>query len=92
MVMRKLTEEEMAKALELATAMHEKDQDKYSLGYALLYLQERNKLLEDMRRKADYFVRFGMGQKELTDLRVALEKLHEMEVDDADDTSLFSSD
>lgn len=92
MAIRKLTQEEMDKALELAAAMHEKNQDKYNLGYALLYMKERNKLLEDLRRKAEYYVRFGMGQKELTDLRVSLERLHEMDVQDADDTSLFSAD
>ena len=92
MALRKLTEEEMDKALELAAAMRDKDQDKYNLGYALLYLQERNRMLEDMRRKADYYVRFGMGQKELTDLRIALEQLHEMEVGDADDTSMFAAE
>ena len=90
MALRKLTSDELEQALDLAQAMREKDKDKYNLGHALLYLQQRNKLLEDLRVKADYYIRFGMGTRELTDLRKALEHLHELDTQDEDDSSLFS--
>ena len=90
MVMRKLSEKDWDKAIELAEAMREKNQDKYNLAYALLYLKERNQILEDLRTKAEYYVRFGMAEKELRDLRVAIDKIREMDVEDADDSSLFA--
>ena len=90
MVMKKPSREEMEQAIHLAEAMREKGKDQYKLGYVLLYLQERNRILEDLRKKAEYYVRFGMGEQELRNLRVALEKLHEMDVEDADDSSFFA--
>ncbi len=90
MVMKKPSREEMEQAIHLAEAMREKGKDQYKLGYVLLYLEERNRILEDLRKKAEYYVRFGMGEQELRNLRVALEKLHEMDVEDADDSSFFA--
>ncbi|BAO45167.1 hypothetical protein TBH_C2256 [Thiolapillus brandeum] len=89
MSMRKPSREEMEQALQLAEALREKGKDQYKLGYVLLYLQERNKILEDLRKKAEYYVRFGMGEQELRNLRSALEKIHDMDVDEADDSSFF---
>ena len=90
MALQKLTTDEMNQALDLARAMREKNKDKFHLGHALLYLDERNKLLEDLWVKADYYLRFGMGTKELTDLRKAVDYLHELQVAEEDDSSLFS--
>jgi hypothetical protein len=92
MPLKKLDDEEMKKVTVLAEAMREKGKDKYKLGYALLYLQDRNKLLEEVRKRAEYYVRFGMGEKELSNLRLALEKIHEMDVVDADDSSFFAKE
>lgn len=86
----KLTEEEIGKALELADAMRSRGRDKYNLGHALLYLKERNVLLEDLRNKAEYYIRFGMAEKELRDLRSALSKLREQDASDTEDSSLFT--
>ncbi len=86
---RKLDEEQMKQVTALAQALRDKGQDKYNLGTAFLYLQERNKLLEEVRKRAEYFVRFGMGEKELSNLRVALEKIHDLDVVEADDSSFF---
>ena len=90
MALRKLSTDEMKQAMDLANAMREKDKDKYNLGHALLYLEERNRLLEDLWIKADYYLRFGMGTKELTDLRRAVDYLHELEAKEDEDSSLFS--
>ena len=92
MPLKKLDEEEMRKVIALAEAMREKDQDKYKLAYALLYLLERNKLLEEVRKRAEYYVRFGMPEKELSNLRLALEKIHELDVDEVDDSSFFAKE
>ncbi len=92
MPLKKLDDEEMKQVTALAEAMREKGKDKYKLGYALLYLQDRNKLLEEVRKRAEYFVRFGMGEKELSNLRLALEKIHEMDIVDADDSSFFAKE
>lgn len=90
MVTHKLTQEEMEKTLTLATAMRDQGRDKYYLGRALLNLKERNDLLEGLRMKAEYYLRFGMAEKELRDLRAALDKLRELDVDDTEDSSLFT--
>jgi hypothetical protein len=89
MSLKKLDEEQMKQVSELAQALRDKGQDKYRLGYAFLYMQERNKLLEEVRKRAEYFVRFGMGETELSNLRLALEKIHDMDVVEADDSSFF---
>ena len=89
--MKKPSREEMEQVIKLANAMREKGKDKYKLAYVLLYLQERNKILEDLRKKADYYVRFGMGEQELRSLRLALEKVHEMDMADSEDSSFFAS-
>ena len=89
MPLKKLDDEQMKQVTALAEAMRKKGKDKYKIGYALLYLLERNKLLEDVRKRAEYYVRFGQGEQELSNLRVALEKMHELDVVDADDSSFF---
>lgn len=90
MALQKPSQDELNQALDLARAMREKDKDKYNLGHVLLYLEERNKLLEDVRVKADYYLRFGMGTRELTALRRAVDQMHELDVTEGDDSSLFS--
>ncbi len=89
MKLRKLSDSEMIKVGELAEVMREQDKDKYNLGRALIYLRDRNKLLEDLLLKTDYFLRFGMGTKELTALRMAVEHLRELDEDVSDDSSMF---
>lgn len=92
MATRKPTEEELHHALKLAEAMRDQDKDKYGLGAVMLNLYERNKLLEDVRMKAEYYVRFGMEDKELTNLRLALAEVRKLDELPDDDSSLFSSE
>ena len=89
MPMKKPSREETEQAVKLAEALRDKGKDQYKLGCVLLYLHERNKILEDLRKKAEYYVRFGMGEQELSNLRLALEKIHDMDVGEADDSSFF---
>jgi hypothetical protein len=79
----------MEKILKLAEAMRAQNKDKYRLAHALLYLDERNRMLEDLYHKAERYIRFGMGEHELTDLRLAVERIREADVGDADDSALF---
>lgn len=88
-MIRKPTDEEMDKATELAVAMRVRGRDKYSLAHALLYLKERNALLEDLHMKAEHYFRFGMAERELRVLRIALDKLREQNVSDTEESSLF---
>ena len=85
----KLEPEIMEKVLKLAEAMREQNKDKYRIAHALLYLDERNRLLEDVYQKAEHYLRFGMGEQELTALRVAVEKVREADVEEADDSAMF---
>jgi len=89
MPMKKLPPEVMEKVLKLAEAMRDQGKDKYRLAQALLYLDERNRMLEDLYQKAEHYIRFGMGEHELTALRVAVEKVREADVEEADDAAMF---
>jgi len=89
MPMKKLEPETMEKILKLAEAMRAQNKDKYRLAHALLYLDERNQMLEDLYHKAERYIRFGMGEHELTDLRLAVERIREADVEEADDSALF---
>lgn len=89
MNLRKLSDTEMLKVGELAEKMRDKGKDKHNLGHAVLYLSDRNKRLEDLLVKTDYYLRFGMGTKELTAIRMAVEHLREMDEEVNDDSSMF---
>ncbi|HIE56306.1 MAG TPA: hypothetical protein EYP90_14220 [Chromatiaceae bacterium] len=79
----------MKKVLQLAEAMRDQGKDKYQIAHALLYLDERNRLLEDVYQKAEHYIRFGMGETELTALRKAVEKVREADAEEADDSAMF---
>lgn len=89
MPVKKLEPEVMEKVLQLAEAMRAQGKDKYKLAQALLYLDERNRMLEELYHKAEHYLRFGMGERELTELRLAVEKVHEADVEEADDSAMF---
>lgn len=89
MKLRKLSDTEMQKVADLAEAMRDQDKDKHNLGRAIIYLRDRNRLLEDLLVKTDYYLRFGMGTKELTAVRMAVEHLRELDEDVSDDSSMF---
>ncbi len=79
----------MEKALELAEAMRDRGKDKYQLAHVLLYLHERNRMLENLYHKVERYFHSGMAEIELRDLRVAFERIREADVEDADDSALF---
>jgi hypothetical protein len=92
MAVRKVDPQAMDKVLRLAEAMRVQGKDKYRLGQALLYLEERNRMLEDLFHKAEKYLKFGMGEHELTELRLAVEKVREANVEEADDEVMFAKE
>ncbi len=92
MAMKRPEPETLERARKLAEAMRAQDKDKYGLAHVLLYLDERNRMLEELYRKAEYYLRFGMGERELTELRLAVERIREADVEEADDSAFFAKE
>ena len=72
--MGKPTDEELDIALKKAARMREHNDDPYYVAKALLNLNYRFKLLENVERCAELYLRSGHGTKEHTDLLKAIEK------------------
>ncbi len=79
----------MEKALKLAEMMRDRGRDKYNLAHVLLYLHQRNRMLEDLFQKVERYFHSGMAEIELRDLRLAFERIREADVEEADDSALF---
>jgi hypothetical protein len=88
-VLRKPDKETLSRVLQLAHSMRDSDRDRYDLARVLLYLEERNRALEDVLQRAEYYVRFGMGDHELTELRQVIQKLREEEQRQSQDSSML---
>jgi hypothetical protein len=86
----RLEPEVMDKILKLAEAMRAQNKDKYRMAHALLYLEQRNRLLEDLYHKVERYFHSGMAELELRDLRLAFERIREADVEDADSSALFA--
>ncbi len=76
--------EVLEKLVELARVMRAEGRDKYRLAHAVLYLNERCRLLEEVYRRAEEYLRFGMEERELTALRLAVEKMRRYRDEEAD--------
>jgi len=61
--------------------MRAKDVDPHHLARSLLYLDQRNRDLEEVLERADRVLRFGMAEQELTALRKVVGRLREAEED-----------
>ncbi len=85
-------ESELEQALSAAERMRERDVDPHHLAHALLYLHQRNQRLEEVLRRTDRYLRFGMAEPELTQLRKLVQRLRDEEESDRPlegDTSMF---
>lgn len=85
-------ESELKQALAAAERMREHAVDPHCLARVLLYLHRRNRRLEEVLRRTDRYLRFGMSELELAQLRKLVQRLRDEE--DADsplegDTSMF---
>ena len=75
--------EQMKTALDAAERMHLHGVDPHHLSAALRYLKGRNKSLEELLVMVDHFVRYGMPEPELTQIRLLVDQLRQEEAHDA---------
>ncbi len=68
-------------ALNNAELLRETGNDHHHIGHALLYLEERGRLLEAIARAAETYVRFGEDAQLHTNLVKALEALENYELE-----------
>ncbi len=86
--MNKPDPEQIEQALAAAERMREHDVDPHHLAHALLYLHQRNQRLEEVLRRTDRYLRFGMAEPELAQLRKLVQRLRE----EAEREAPFESD
>lgn len=66
---------EMATALVAAERMKEGKVDPHHIAHCLVYLCERHQGLERLLDQTDRYLRFGMGDRELSAMRKTVDKL-----------------
>jgi len=71
------TREQLKMAMEAADRMRRRDVDPHHVASALRYLGERNSALEELLVRADRFIRFGMPEHELSEMRRLVAQLRE---------------
>ncbi|MES9962114.1 MAG: hypothetical protein ABW116_01095 [Candidatus Sedimenticola sp. 20ELBAFRAG] len=75
----KPTVEEMETALEAARRMRDADVDAHHIARCLIYLQDRNVLLEEMLTRVERFLQFGLPEEEHSKIQRLVNKMREME-------------
>ena len=75
--MRRPDTEELGIALAAAEAMREEGNDPRHIARALSYLYHRNQELEGLLQFADRYLRFGMPEHELSEMRRLVDHLRE---------------
>jgi hypothetical protein len=78
--------EQLGIALAAAEAMREEGNDPRHIARALSCLYRRNQALEELLQLADRYLRFGMSEHELSEMRRSVDRLRElgMRADDSD--------
>ena len=76
------TREQKKLASAAADKMYSRDVDPHYVAATLRYLDERNASLEELLGMVDRFVRFGMPEHELSEMRRLVTKLREEEARD----------
>ena len=89
--MNKPSEQELETALEAAERMRERDVDPHYLAHSLLYLYQRNQSLEEVLRRTERFIRFGLPESELAHLKRLVQRLREQDERLDEDSELHSS-
>ena len=77
--MNKPDPEQIEQALSAAERMREHDVDPHHLAHTLLYLHQRNQRLEEVLRRTDCYLRFGLADTALAQLRKLVQRLREEE-------------
>jgi hypothetical protein len=77
--MNRPSDEELEIALDAAARMREWGVDPHHVAHVMLYLDQRNQRLNDVVRRVDRYVRFGLPERELTQLRRLIQDLREDE-------------
>ena len=80
--MRKPDADELKAAMQAAEAMRAENADPHHVALALRYLQRRCEALEALLRVTDRFLRFGMPEHELSEMRQLVHRLREAELTD----------
>jgi hypothetical protein len=75
--MRRPDAEQLGIALAAAEAMREEGNDPRHIARALSYLYSRNQGLEELLQLADRYLRFGMPEHELSEMRRLVERLRD---------------
>jgi hypothetical protein len=81
------SEEAYGEALNAAQRMHEAGVDPHHIAASLLYLEERARLYDALLTTADRYLRFGMPEHELAEMRRLVELLRQtrLAAEDADE-------
>ena len=72
--------EQMQHALEVAASMRDSDDDPDYLSRALLYLQHRIEVLEQVHSAANEYMHFGQEERQHARLQRALESVRDFEI------------
>ena len=75
--MRRPDAEQLGIALAAAAALREEGNDPRHIARALSYLYSRNQGLEELLQLADRYLRFGMPEHELSEMRRLVERLRD---------------
>jgi hypothetical protein len=75
--MNKPSDEELEIAVDAAERMREWGVDPHHVAHVLLYLNQRNLRLKEVVQRVDRYIRFGLPERELGQLRRLVEGLRE---------------
>ncbi len=77
MSLQKPDADELAEALCAADAMRAQDDDPHHVAIALHYLNDRCQDLESLLTVVDRYLRFGLPEHELSEMRLLVDRLRE---------------
>lgn len=89
--MNRPSDEELETALQAAERMRGLGIDPHHLAHTLLYLQQRSERVEEIVRRTDRYLRFGLAERELTQLRRLIQQLREEDERLDEDSEIPSS-
>ena len=85
------SEEQIDTALDTAERMWARGLDPHHLARVVRYLHERNAILEEILRRIDHMLRYGMSEQETTRLRRMVSRLRDEDLREEPDSEINSS-